>query len=144
MTRDDLSQAIFGSFDGVVSVIGIIVALLARPSPVIVEAAVGLAAASAVGMAAGEYLGDRQRSLRKATVMGTATLIGTICPVVPFILLPKKPAMIVAVILVLAISVVIAQSRAKVAAGRAYLEPFGVLFGAAAITALVSWLTGAA
>jgi VIT1/CCC1 family predicted Fe2+/Mn2+ transporter len=144
MTRDDVSQAIFGSFDGVVSVIGIMVALLARPTPILVDAAIGLAAASAVGMAAGEYLGDRERSLRKASVMGLATIVGTLCPVVPFMLLPREPAMVGSAVLVLVISFVIARSRATVAPGRAYLETFGVLFAAAGITALVSWLTGAA
>jgi VIT1/CCC1 family predicted Fe2+/Mn2+ transporter len=144
VTRDDVSQAIFGSFDGVVSVIGIIVALLARPTPIIIEAAIGLAAASAVGMAAGEYLGDHARSIRKAAVMGAATIVGTMCPVVPFMVLPKRSAIIVAVLLVLAISLVIARSRAEGSSARAYVETFGVLFFAAGVTAAVSWLTGAA
>jgi VIT1/CCC1 family predicted Fe2+/Mn2+ transporter len=144
VTREDLSQAIFGSFDGVVSVIGIMVALLARPTPIIIEAAIGLAAASAVGMAAGEYLGDDGRSLRKALVMGAATIVGTLCPVVPFMVLAKDAAIVVAVVLVLAISTVIARSRAEGSSARAYVETFGVLLFAAGITALVSWLTGAA
>jgi len=144
MTRDDVSQAIFGSFDGVVSVIGIIVALLARPTPIMVEAAIGLAAASAVGMAAGEYLGDDTRNLRRAAVMGVATVVGTMCPVVPFMLLAKELAIVVAVLLVLGISLTIARVRALRTSGRAYVETFGVLVLAAGVTAVVSWLTGAA
>jgi VIT1/CCC1 family predicted Fe2+/Mn2+ transporter len=142
MTRDDVSQAIFGSFDGVISVIGVMVALLARPTPIIVEAAVGLAAASAVGMMAGEYLGDDTRSLRRAIVMGVATIVGTMCPVVPFMLLAKEAAIIVAAVLVLAISLAIARARAQTSSARAYAETFGVLFISAAVTAVVSWLTG--
>jgi len=144
VTRDDVAQAIFGSFDGVVSVIGVMVALLARPTPIIVEAAVGLAAASAVGMAAGEYLGDASRNFRRAAVMGVATVVGTMCPVVPFMVLAKDAAIIVAVVLVVVISLAIAHARVQVAAGRAYAETFGVLFVAAGVTALVSWLTGSA
>jgi VIT1/CCC1 family predicted Fe2+/Mn2+ transporter len=144
VTRDDVSQAIFGSFDGVVSVIGVMVALLARPTPIIVEAAVGLAAASAVGMAAGEYLGDVTRNLRRAAVMGGATVVGTMCPVLPFMVLGKNAAIVVAVALVVAISLGIAHARAQVTSGRAYVETFGVLFLAAGVTAVVSWLTGAA
>jgi VIT1/CCC1 family predicted Fe2+/Mn2+ transporter len=144
MTRDDISQAIFGSFDGVVSVIGVMVALLARPTPIIVEASVGLAAASAVGMMAGEYLGDDTRNVRRAVVMGVATIVGTMCPVVPFMLLTKELAIVVAVILVLVISLAIARARAQATSGRAYVETFGVLLLAAGVTALVSWLTGAA
>jgi VIT1/CCC1 family predicted Fe2+/Mn2+ transporter len=142
VTREDVSEAIFGSFDGVVSVIGVIVALLAGPTAIMVDAAIGLAAASAVGMAAGEYLGDHTRNLRKAGVMGVATIVGTMCPVVPFIVLPKRPAIVVSVLLVVAISLVIARSRAEGSSARAYVETFGVLLFAAGITALVSWLTG--
>jgi VIT1/CCC1 family predicted Fe2+/Mn2+ transporter len=144
MTRDDITQAIFGSFDGVVSVIGVMVALLARLTPIIVEAAVGLAAASAVGMAAGEYLGDDTRNFRPAMVMGAATMVGTMCPVVPFMLFAKQLAIVVAVVLVLAISLAIARLRAQTSATRAYAETFGVLFLAAGVTAVVSWLTGSA
>jgi VIT1/CCC1 family predicted Fe2+/Mn2+ transporter len=144
VTREDVSEAIFGSFDGVVSVIGVIVALLAGPTAIMVDAAVGLAAASAVGMAAGEYLGDPARSLRKAGVMGLATIVGTLCPVVPFMMLPKRAAIATAVLLVIAISLIIARSRAGGSSARAYVETFGVLFLAAGITALVSWLTGSA
>jgi VIT1/CCC1 family predicted Fe2+/Mn2+ transporter len=144
VTRDDVSQAIFGSFDGVVSVIGVMVALLARPTPIIVEAAIGLAAASAVGMAAGEYLGDATRNLRRAAVMGVATVVGTLCPVVPFMVLAKDAAIVVAVVLVVVISLAIARARAQVTSSRAYMETFGVLFLAAGVTAVVSWLTGAA
>jgi len=144
VTRDDISQAIFGSFDGVVSVIGVMVALLARPTPILVEAAVGLAAASAVGMAAGEYLGDATRNLRRAAVMGIATVVGTMCPVVPFMLLAKDTAIVVTVVLVAAMSLAIARARAQVTSRRAYVETFGVLLLAAGITGLVSWLTGAA
>jgi VIT1/CCC1 family predicted Fe2+/Mn2+ transporter len=143
MTREDISQAIFGSFDGVVSVIGVIVALLAGPTAIMVDAAIGLAAASAVGMAAGEYLGDHARSLRKAAVMGLATIVGTLCPIVPFIVLPKKSAIVVAVVIVIVISVIISRSR-EGSTLRAYAETFGVLILAAGITALVSWATGSA
>jgi hypothetical protein len=76
--------------------------------------------------------------------MGVATIVGTLCPVVPFMVLAKDPAIVVAVLLVLAISTVIARSRAASSSARAYVETFGVLFSAAGITALVSWLTGAA
>ena len=144
MTRDDISQAIFGSFDGVISVIGVIVALLARPTPIIVDAAIGLAVASAVGMAAGEYLGDDTRNLRRAFVMGLATIVGTMCPVVPFMIFAKDLAMVIAVVLVLAVSLAIARARALTSSSLAYVETFGVLLLAAGVTALVSWLTGSA
>lgn len=106
--------------------------------------AIGLAAASAVGMAAGEYLGDATRNLRRAAVMGVATIIGTMGPVLPFMMLTKDTAIVVAIVLVTAISLAIARARAHVTSGRAYVETFGVLFLAAGVTALVSWLTGAA
>ena len=105
--------------------------------------AIGLAAASAVGMAAGEYLGDATRNLRRAAVMGVATIIGTMGPVLPFMMLTKDTAIVVAIVLVTR-SRSPSRARAHVTSGRAYVETFGVLFLAAGVTALVSWLTGAA
>jgi len=78
-----------------------------------VVSAIGLAAASAVGMAAGEYLGDATRNLRRAAVMGVATIIGTMGPVLPFMMLTKDTAIVVAIVLVTAISLAIARARPR-------------------------------
>jgi len=82
----DTREAIFGSFDGMTSTLGVVAGLLATKSNAshIVAGAIGIAVAATIGMGAGQYLSDDQRNLRKAMVMAVATLIGSVLPAVPF------------------------------------------------------------
>jgi VIT1/CCC1 family predicted Fe2+/Mn2+ transporter len=82
----DAREAIFGSFDGMTSTLGVVAGLLATNSSArhIVAAAIGIAVAATVGMGAGQYLSDGQRNLRKAAVMALATLVGSVLPAIPF------------------------------------------------------------
>ncbi|MDQ2759907.1 MAG: VIT1/CCC1 transporter family protein [Actinomycetota bacterium] len=89
MSHEDLKQAIFGSFDGLTSALGVITGLIVagvHTGPRILAAALGLAVAATVGMGAGEYLSDEGRSPRRALVMAAATLSGSILPALPFAL----------------------------------------------------------
>jgi hypothetical protein len=82
----DTREAIFGSFDGMTSTLGVVAGLLATNSSArhIVAAAIGIAVAATVGMGAGQYLSDGQRNVRKAAVMALATLVGSALPAIPF------------------------------------------------------------
>jgi VIT1/CCC1 family predicted Fe2+/Mn2+ transporter len=87
--REDLKQAIFGSFDGLTSALGVITGLIVAGTHTgsrILAGALGLAVAATVGMGAGEYLSDESRNLRLALVMAAATLAGSILPALPFAL----------------------------------------------------------
>ena len=87
MSKDDVREAIFGSFDGLTSALGVIAGLVAAGTtngPHILAASLGLAVAATVGMGAGEYLSDTSRSYRLAAVMGAATFVGSTLPAVPF------------------------------------------------------------
>jgi VIT1/CCC1 family predicted Fe2+/Mn2+ transporter len=83
----DRKEAIFGSFDGMTSTLGVVAGLLAaHATPTkILAGAIGIAVAATTGMSAGQYLSDGKRNLRKAMVMGVATLIGAVLPALPFI-----------------------------------------------------------
>ncbi|MGO9885514.1 MAG: VIT1/CCC1 transporter family protein [Solirubrobacteraceae bacterium] len=83
----DLREAVFGSFDGMTSTLGVIAGLLATnaTAPKILAAAIGIAVAATVGMGAGQYLSDGSRNMRNALVMAVATLIGSVLPAIPFI-----------------------------------------------------------
>lgn len=82
----DAREAIFGSFDGMTSTLGVVAGLLVTHANAqhIVAAAIGIAVAATVGMGAGQYLSDGQRNLRKAIVMAVATLVGSVLPATPF------------------------------------------------------------
>jgi hypothetical protein len=85
--RSDRREAIFGSFDGMTSTLGVVAGLLAARAtgPKILAGAIGIAVAATVGMAAGQYLSDGTRNLRRASVMGLATLVGSVLPALPFV-----------------------------------------------------------
>lgn len=82
----DLREAIFGSFDGMTSTLGVVAGLLVTnaAAPKILAAAIGIAVAATVGMGAGQYLSDGARNMRRAVVMALATLIGSALPAIPF------------------------------------------------------------
>jgi VIT1/CCC1 family predicted Fe2+/Mn2+ transporter len=84
--RADAREAIFGSFDGMTSTLGVVAGLLATraTAPHIVAGAIGIAVAATIGMGAGQYLSDDKRSIRKAVVMAVATLTGSVLPALPF------------------------------------------------------------
>ena len=87
LAAGNLKEAIFGSFDGMTSTLGVVAGLLAThaTAPKIVAAAIGIAVAATVGMGAGQYLSDGARNVRNAVVMAAATLVGSVVPAVPFL-----------------------------------------------------------
>ena len=88
MRSEDVRQAVFGSFDGTTSALGVITGLVVagtHSGPKILAAALGLAIAATVGMGAGEYLSDTTRNLRLAFVMAAATFLGSVAPALPFV-----------------------------------------------------------
>lgn len=142
-TQDGENEASFGLFDGLVSVIGVIVGLMAGPAKLIVRAAVGLAAASTVSMAMGEWLGDAKRSWKRALVMGAATLIGTLLPIGPFLFFSKMTAVITSSVITLGTAAYIAEQRTTTERRlKAYLETYLILIVSIGLTILVTYLTG--
>ncbi len=86
LDQSDAKEAIFGSFDGMTSTLGVVAGLLATKSTSqhIIAGAIGIAVAATVGMGAGQYLSDGERNVRKAWVMALATLVGSVLPALPF------------------------------------------------------------
>jgi hypothetical protein len=81
MTKADLTEAVFGTFDGLTSALGVIAGLVVagtHDGRRILAAALGLAVAATIGMGAGEYLSDTGRSKRLAAVMALASLTGSL------------------------------------------------------------------
>lgn len=142
--EEQASPAVFGVFDGMVSVIGVILGLLATADThTILAGAIGLAAASAASMGAGEYLGDVKHSWRNAGIMGFATLVGTLVPIIPFLFLPKVHAVIGASIFTIVAACWIAEKRSKYEPrSKSYLETFVILAIALCVTIVVALLTG--
>ena len=136
-------QAIFGSFDGLTSALGVIAAAyLTGNTHILVATACGLAIASAVSMAGGEFLSEtskRNGALNRAGIMAVATFIGSFLPAIPFLFFVKPVALMVACVLVLAAAAVIAQFRVPTqGVVRAYLQTYSILVVAAGLSILAT------
>ena len=142
MTPDDRKQIVFGGFDGLTSAVGLIVALvLSAHTGTLVIAVAGLAVASAVGMGAGEWLGDSESDFGRALVMAAATAVGAFLPAIPFLFLARWPGAVVAMMISLATAVSIGRVRGRGARG--YVETLGITSVAVALSVAVSLFLGA-
>ncbi len=114
--HSDRREAIFGSFDGMTSTLGVVAGLLAThaTAPKILSAAIGIAVAATVGMGAGQYLSDGERNLRKALVMAVATLIGAVLPAIPFIFGDSQACVLASIAITIAAAAVIGHYRGYV------------------------------
>lgn len=136
MTRTWTKPAVFGAFDGVTCLLGVVFPLLSDPH-LVLRTAIGVGLAEMVGMAAGEWQSESENGLGTSLIIGAASGGGAITPAIPFGLLPAGPARWVSLGLLLAITALIALLRAeKRGHRRAFTESFTIL----AIVAAVVWL----
>jgi VIT1/CCC1 family predicted Fe2+/Mn2+ transporter len=126
-----LRPAVFGTFDGLTAVLGILLSLHGHPGWVL-PSALGLAVAEGVGMAAGQWLSsDSDSGLAASGVIGAATAAGSLLPAVPFALLPGRWAIAASALVLIALGAGIAAVRSRDRGWlRALTETFGVLVAA--------------
>ena len=138
--------AVFGAFDGVVTVLGVLFALAGHPHQ-LVAASVGLAVSGAVSMGGGEWLSDSEHGLGAAVVIGATTGVGTLVPVAPYAVWRGAVAAVCSAVLCLAVAGLIAWLKTTGAAGlsarRAAVRTYGLLFTAGLATLVCARLTGA-
>ena len=125
----DLKEAIFGSFDGMTSTLGVVAGLLATHASAskIVAGAIGIAVAATVGMGAGQYLSDGRRNLRSAVVMALATLVGSVIPAVPFLFGDSRACIAASI-------VVTALAAAFIGHYRGYFVTYSILIVVSVVT----------
>lgn len=142
MTRATLLRpAVFGTFDGLTAVLGVLLSLHGHPGWVL-PSALGLAVAEGVGMAAGEWLSDSQAGLAAPGVIGAATAAGSLLPAIPFALLPGGWAVAGSALVLVVLGTGIAAVRARERGWpRALAETFGVLTAALVAVAVCMAVT---
>ena len=125
----NLKEAIFGSFDGMTSTLGVVAGLLATHASAskIVAAAIGIAVAATVGMGAGQYLSDGARNRRNALVMAAATLVGSVVPALPFLFGDSRPEIVASIAFT-------AVAASFIGHYRGYLVTYGILIVVSIIT----------
>jgi VIT1/CCC1 family predicted Fe2+/Mn2+ transporter len=137
-----LRPAVFGAFDGVTAVLGVLLSLHGHPGWVL-PSALGLAVAEGVGMAAGQWLSsDSDSGLAASGAIGTATAFGSLAPAVPFAVLPMPWAAVASALILAAIGLGIAAVRRRDRGWpRGLAETFGVLVAALVAVGVCMTLT---
>jgi hypothetical protein len=134
-----LKTTIFGASDGLVASIALILATMTHGRKVVLAAVIGLLIAEGLGMAASQFLSDPKRNLRQAMIMGVATSITIIVPVVPWIFSSGNTAAVVSCVIALTFAGLI--SRARPGGWSTWLQTYGVLIGVGAIATIAGRLT---
>ena len=140
MKTEQRQEAMFGAFDGIVSIIGFIFGLLVHKSPesAIAIGGLGGAVAAGVSMGFGEYEkhdGNWRSSLPVALVMFAASLGGSLVAVWPFFVFSSGVALTVSLIGCMSVATWIGYMKHK--GWRGYATAFATFGAAAGITLLV-------
>jgi hypothetical protein len=86
MTPDDRQQAVFGGFDGLCSLMGLVLYLaIEHGAATALAGALTGALGAALSMSTGEWLSDSGAKLRPAVAMGLSTLACSIAPALPLL-----------------------------------------------------------
>lgn len=128
--------AIFGTTDGLVCLVGVLLSLAHQPH-LIFRTALGVGFAEMVGMSMAEALSDSEHGVGPSIAMGTASGAAAIFPAVPYLVFQGAVAVGVSLLLSLALATMVAVTRAhKRGWGRAFVETYVVLLVAAGAVAL--------
>jgi VIT1/CCC1 family predicted Fe2+/Mn2+ transporter len=144
VNTEERSQAIFGLFDGVVSLVGLVFGLIIAHASRhdFILTGLGAAISATVSMSTGEFeaaKGEMRARLSGATAMGIATMIGSLLPIVAFFWLPHGPALGISAALCLAAAAWVGYEKRKGLECQmhwytGYASSFAFLLGAAGIT----------
>lgn len=134
------AASIFGICDGMMSILGVVLALRSHPELVPWAAAVGGIGAG-LSMAVGQYLAeDTDDSIPACAVLGAATLAGSVLPALPFLVV-RGPAAVWAtgeVCTLLAAVVALLRGHGSLRRGLLALGLLGVVFTVTLLCALAA------
>lgn len=113
MLRSEVKNAIFGLFDGLTVVLGVIIGLYPHHPDLIFKSALCVGVAEALGMGAAEWLSETKSGIHGPLTIGISTLLGTALPALPFLFLSKGTSALIASTIFLIAAIVIATARAQ-------------------------------
>lgn len=137
MSSKLISTAVFGSFDGMTSAMGVILALLASPHALLLGA-LGIGIAAVTGMGLGEWQSDSSSGWKAPLVMAVASGTGVLLPVIPFLFMAGWPALTTSAVIIAVVTALIAKVR--VSEDRSYWKAARESYTILVMTALAVWL----
>ena len=137
MNREQRQEAIFGAFDGVVSILGFMFGMAVHKSPEAAMAIGGLGGSISAGISMG--VGEVDEGWRKRLPVGLAmfiaTLVGSLVPVWPFFFFPMRLAGIIGGVGSLLVATWIGYAKRD--GWRGYVTAYATLALAAALTLVI-------
>lgn len=139
--------AVFGAFDGVVTVLGAVFPNTGNPH-VLLLTCIGLAASGAVSMGGGELVSDSRAGWAASSAIGLTTGLGTLVPAAPYLFARGSAAILLSLLLCLLVAVGISWVKTKDGDDpptfrSAAAQTLSILLAAVAFTLLAAWATGA-
>jgi VIT1/CCC1 family predicted Fe2+/Mn2+ transporter len=129
-------QAIFGTTDGLVCVVGVMLSLAHTPG-LIFRAALGVGVAEMIGMGLAQFLSESDEGFLPSLAMGLASGLGAIVPAIPYTVMRGAPAIILSLLLFLGLTTMVAVTRVHTRGWkRAFIETFLVMIVAATAVAV--------
>lgn len=118
LDRESLKSSIFGMFDGLTSLLGVLIPLLSFTHLLVFTTCIGLAVSSAISMGLGEYLSYDKSIPKKTRVntsfyMGLFTAIGCFLPVVPFLFTGGLTALLLFILIYFLMTLVVSFMKSK-------------------------------
>lgn len=137
MNSEERAAAVFGAYDGVVSIIGFVFGLLLHRSPqsAIAIGALGGAVSATISMSSGTFEsaeGTLRSRIGRAVAMGLATLIGSAVPVWPFFVFGRTGAVVAGAIGCLVVAGWIGYEKRRGVQG--YVFAYVILLAATGLT----------
>ena len=145
LDKDVLKPSIFGMFDGLTSLLGVLLPLLRYVHILVFTTCFGLAISSAISMGLGEYLSSdkdipRYIRIRTSIYMGIFTGIGCLLPVVPFLFIGGTVALVISMAIYIFLTLVVAYMKSKDLGWKAALvQTFTVSLVAVAMVILATF-----
>lgn len=151
MNAEERSAAIFGLFDGTVSLVGLVFGLIIAHASRhdFILTGLGAAISATVSMSTGQFeaaKGTARARLASSTAMGVATMVGSLLPIAAFFWLARTPSLVISGALCLIAATWVGFEKRKTMDGTlrwycGYASSFGFLLGAAGVTlGIVSWI----
>lgn len=118
VNKELLKPSIFGMFDGLTSLLGVLIPLLSYEHLLVFRTCLGLAVSSAISMGLGEYLSSDKTIPKKSRVnnslyMGVFTGIGCLAPVIPFAFIGGSTALAISLVLYILLTCVVASMKSS-------------------------------
>jgi VIT1/CCC1 family predicted Fe2+/Mn2+ transporter len=113
LDKEVLKPSIFGMFDGLTSLLGVLIPLLTFTHILVFTTCIGLSVSSAISMGLGEYLSSdkfipRRTRVHRSVYMGIFTAIGCFVPVIPFAFIGGSVALWIATAIYIGMTFVVA------------------------------------